>query len=221
MLTIITRTSNRPALFRRLRESIQNQTINQNEIYHLILADNLESYQYAFEILNQGVDYKKEDPLPAARVSLVQKPNSNGRGFYNLYLNEGVEIVANGWIMFVDDDDYLVNNYCLQEVVDILKDESRFYIIQFLRGTKVKPPESLFAKHQYRAGDTSPIVSGKIGSSCIIVPATMAKKARWDDGLGADYRYIRDLALQFPYSFYPIPVVQATKKGNKGKNIHQ
>lgn len=220
MITIITRTSSRPDLFRRLRKYIQDQTIAPGKVYHMVLADNPDAYKYAFDELNQGVDVLKIDKLPLSCVAQVRKGSQN-RGFYNLYLNEGIEMVTQGWILIVDDDDYLIDPECLQRVYDLLWYKDRFYLFQFARGSKIKPPENLFPERHYAAGDTTPIIRGKIGSSCIVVHADMAKKARWDDNLGADYRYIRDLALQFPYSFYPIPVVQATITGNKGKNIHQ
>lgn len=210
-LTIITRTSARPNQFIRLVKSIAKQSYK--NIFHLVLCDNPIAYKYASQTLIHhyhtiGIQF-------AINTVLRTSPNP---GFYNLYLNHGITQVNNGYILFVDDDDYLVNDTCIERFWNHPKPGKGFYIIQYLRGERAKPKPLYFPKITYKAGDTFPIVLGKIGGSAVIFQPRHAQNARWDDKLGGDYRFIRQLAANNDYTFIPIPVVQATPTGNKGNS---
>lgn len=215
-LTIITRTSNRPLGLKKLMQSIASQTYV-DHITHIILADNQTATMYAHRIADSfpGYNYK---------VFFVQV-KTRIRGFYNLYLNHGIQLVDDDLILFVDDDDYLTSNTCIQDFfasADIVLSNqqtanSHFFIVQFLRGSKIKPDKSYFPQTYYPAGHTSNIIVGKIGGSCIIFTKKQAHGILWKAQMAADYDFIRNMAARNPYIFLPIPIVQATPKGNKGK----
>lgn len=205
-LTIITRTSARPTRFLKLVQSIATQTYP--NIHHLVLCDNSKAFEYATRIL------KNNQRCPFT-VHMVQK-SSQARAFYNLYLNKGIELVEDGYILFVDDDDHLVNATCIAEFWNHPKPDDGFYIVQFLRGTKPKPNPTLFPNHHCQAGDTSGIRPGRIGGSCIIFTAQHAINAHWDDQLASDFRFIMQLAKKNSFTFIPVKIVQATPTGNKG-----
>lgn len=204
-LTIITRTSARPNSFARLVGSISLQTYK--HIKHIVLCDNESAANYTSRILQQA-------PYPY-QIETVKK-TSNNHGFYNLYLNHGIKMVDDGYILIIDDDDYILNNKALENFWKRSKPEKGFYIVQFLRGLKVKPQAHLFSKISYQAGDTSPIIVGKIGTSCAIFKQQHVKNACWNDMLGSDFLFIRQLAQNNNYTFIPVPIVQATAVKNGG-----
>ena len=213
MLTIITRTSSRKELFLRLVKSINNQPMRR-DIQQIVLADNEDAYNYASDICFWLAKY-------SYRVAMV-KSKSDSPGFYNLYINDGLEMVKDGWILIVDDDDYLEGEN-LSSLLYLINDEreAKFYIVQFYRGHKVKPPVNLFANWRYKAGDSSPIVRGKIGSSCILFRKDQCEGILWDDKLAADYRFIKAMAEQNDYVFIPSALVRATISGNKGRDLYR
>lgn len=205
-LTIITRTSARPNLFSRLVKSISDQTYK--NIKHLVLCDNQKAYTYANQILE-----KAKYP---SQVEMVER-SGTGRAFYNLYLNRGIELVENDYILFVDDDDGFVDNTCIERFWEYPKPDNGFYVVQFIRKNIAKPRRVYFQQRNYKAGDIWPFRVGKVGGSCVIFTPEQAANARWDDRLASDFRFIKQLAQHNDYSFIPIAIVKATPVKNGGK----
>lgn len=205
-LTIVTRTSARPNAFARLVSSISKQT--HKYIKQLVLCDNYAAYTYASRMSKQ-VKYSMQ-------VEKVERTGT-GRAFYNLYLNRGIELVKDGYILFVDDDDYLIDNTCIERFWQHPKQDTGFYVVQFIRKTSPKPRAVYFHKGSYKAGDLSPMHFGKIGGSCVIFTRQQAANAKWDDRLASDFRFIKQLARHNDYSFVPIVIVKATTVKNGGQ----
>jgi glycosyltransferase involved in cell wall biosynthesis len=205
-LTIITRTSARPNAFARLVKSISEQTYK--NIKHIVLCDNYPAYTYAKRTSKQ-VKYPMQ-------VEMVER-TGNGRAFYNLYLNRGIEMVDSDYILFVDDDDFLIDNTCIERFWNHPKPDTGFYVVRFVRKTNPKPRAVYFRKGSYKAGDLSPLRMGKIGGSCVIFTREQAAKAKWDDRLASDFRFIKQLAMNNDYTFIPVTIVKATVVKNGGR----
>jgi len=201
MITIITRTHDRPEMLKRNIESIKKQTYK--KIIHLIVADNEKAEKYAKEL------------NPEAIVIRVKK-SSDGKAFYNLYLNEAMKHVKEGWMMFVDDDDYLINPNCIKELMKAMKDDKLVYICRFRRGERLKPAKAYFKKINYTAGENKQIKSGKIGGSCIVFRPEQIKGSKWDDNYSSDYRFIKQMTNRNDYKFVANCIVQATAQCNRG-----
>lgn len=209
MLTIITRTSFRPLKFGITANSVLSQTYP--DIHHLILCDNDKAVRYVEK-------YYKNKKYKNYSIHRVLK-QSNEEAFYNLYLNKGIELASDeSYILFLDDDDKLIDENCISLFFQKRKQFHGFYIVQFRRKpNNVKPKPALFKNIDYSKGDTNPIIKGRIGGSCVIFKKSHAINAAWDDKFAADYRFIIQLAQNNDYTFMPHIIVQSTYIGNKGK----
>ena len=109
LINILTRTSNRPFYFAECRNSIVNQSYK--NIRHIVSVDDDSSFSYVKEngLLNHDI-LQLRRPL---RMSTSHMP-------YNLYMNNLINEVKEGWIMFLDDDDILFDTNSISILVNNL-----------------------------------------------------------------------------------------------------
>ena len=60
--------------------------------------------------------YKNHPKLEIFKATEVDR---TGQAFYNLYCNQLLDRVEKGWIMFLDDDDLLIDKNSLQDIEDL------------------------------------------------------------------------------------------------------
>jgi len=188
-INIITRTSGRPKTFDRCYRSIKNQTYK--NINHIVLYDDYRSKEY----LDQ---YKDIDAVLVDRDYLINT-QTNRRlenlmifkwAPHNLYNNIGLERLKEGFYMFLDDDDYLRNNFVIQQLVNELEDRDTLYVFQMdFNGVKVPSDDMI---------DRRKIELFNIGSPCYLIPVKYKDSAFWDAFKCADYRYVRDISNVIP-----------------------
>jgi glycosyltransferase involved in cell wall biosynthesis len=177
LINIITRTSGRPNGFKRCHESILNQSYS--NIRHIVSIDRLEDVEY---VKQYDVDYFFLDKEKIAAQPDIPDPKTGKRFIYNLYFNELFDKVEEGWIMILDDDDYLANNNAILKMVDTIKSNTDMLIFQMKYPTgSVLPTLQEMGKKPRLA---------RIGSPCIMVHSGIAKTIRWDGWKCGDYRYI-------------------------------
>jgi len=176
LINIITRTSNRPNFFEANRASISSQTYP--SIRHIVGYDDIESESY----LNGYPDVEKfYIPSDYADKSIdIPDPMTGGRFKYNLYFNFLFNKVEDGWILILDDDDHLANNKVVAHMASHLKYKTDMLIFQMQYKNGNVLPAKLYKK---------PVI-GKIGSPCILIHSSIAKRIKWDGWKCADYRYI-------------------------------
>ena len=201
MINILIRHSaNRKEELKRCIASIQVQLY---QSIHLILsADSEEAHQNIIDVVG-----------PTQLSYQVVRVESTGVAFHwNFYCNNLKERVTSGWFFYLDDDDTLVDSYCLKQINTHLIYPYQAVICQFLRKGKPKPEIA-------RAGElkTEHIIRGKIGGSCIFLHTMNKNIAHWDGQRAADFRFIRDVSMKLPMLYVPIPVVRAENNGRKGK----
>jgi hypothetical protein len=97
IFTILIRTSNRPNEFKRCLKSIYEQ--NYPNICLVISYDNANTLKY-IQSENIKLDYKTID---LTKMNYIKK-----KCHYNLYCNELLKHVNNGWCFFLDDDDEII-----------------------------------------------------------------------------------------------------------------
>ena len=102
------RTSNRPEYFSQCIKSILNQNYNNVDI--IICYDKDESLNYL----------KKYNKIKYFKVYSTSKEHYK----YNLYCNELLKKVKNGFIIFLDDDDELCHSEVLKTINNFCNDES-------------------------------------------------------------------------------------------------
>lgn len=188
-INIITRTSGRPNTFDRCYRSIKNQTYK--NINHIVLYDDYRSKEY----LDQ---YEDIDAVLVDRDYLINT-QTNRRlenlmifkwAPHNLYNNIGLERLKEGFYMFLDDDDYLRNNFVIQQLVNELEDRDTLYVFQMdFNGVKVPSDDMI---------DRRKIELFNIGSPCYLIPVKYKDSAFWDAFKCADYRYVRDISNVIP-----------------------
>lgn len=140
---------------------------------------------------------------------LIRLQNTGIKYHWNFYCNNLKSRVKDGWFFYLDDDDALIDKFCLEQIRPHLG-TSHGTICQFQRGKKTKPD------FQGKWMKPENIVSGRIGGSCIFLHHTHKDIAHWDGGQAADYRYIRDVAKKLPLKFIPVVVVKALNQGLHG-----
>jgi hypothetical protein len=88
-----------------------------------------------------------------------------------------------GWVLIVDDDDYLANPTVIFNLMNVVKFRKDMVIhqMQYEHGGGILPQVYEFKK-QPRLG--------RIGSACIMVHTNTFKAIRWDGWKCADFRYI-------------------------------
>lgn len=178
LINIITRTSNRPNFFKRNHESIINQ--NYKNIRHIVGYDNYDSLEYLNEYDDIDTFYIKENYTK--NIVDIPDPKTGPRFEYNLYFNLLFSQVEDGWILILDDDDHLANEKVITHMITHLKYKTDMLIFQMQYQNKnvIPAKQDLYKK---------PVI-GKIGSPCILIHSSIAKKIKWDGWKCADYRYI-------------------------------
>jgi hypothetical protein len=178
LINIITRTSNRPNSFKRCRDSIKGQ-IYQN-IRHIVSIDSLADKSYVE--LDGFSDYIFIDKEKVEKMPDIPNPNTGKRFIYNLYFNTLIEKINEGWVLILDDDDYLIDNNAIQSMVNEIKSNTDLLIFQmkYPTGNLLPPLTEMNAKPRL----------GRIGSPCILVHSGIAKTIKWDGWKCGDYRFI-------------------------------
>jgi hypothetical protein len=181
-LNILTRTSNRPIAFKRNAESVQKQTYM--NINHIIGTDDKKSFDYIQE-------HGYEDIVYIDRQSILDNdtcvnPHTGPYSPHNLYMNEIQKSVTDGWIMYLDDDDYLVNETTIEEIMSVVNNSDEDTIIYW--------------QMQYSDGRALPVTMNKkppriggIGSPCFTFHSKYLKFAEWDSWKCSDFRVVHRL----------------------------
>jgi len=107
ILYILTRTSKRPRMFQRLRDSIASQNYD-GPIMHIVHTDDLSD------------DYVKGDMIASSPRSRKTEKQTAPWELYNLALLEAVQIYGQpGFITFMDDDDMYSSPHSLSTIADV------------------------------------------------------------------------------------------------------
>lgn len=185
LINILTRTSNRPLGFKNCHESIIKQ--NYKKVKHYVSYENCDDKKY---IELEGIVKIKVEKYNG-------EPLVHSKGYkhapYNLYCNELMANVEEGWILFLDDDDQLLHNNVLSEIVEEINkvnDETIFIWQMRYPNGKVLPTSKHFKSEN--------IEINNIGSPCVIFHSKYKGFAKWDEWKGSDFRFINALNKEIP-----------------------
>lgn len=190
LINIITRTSNRPNAFKRNVQSVKNQTYKNYR--HIVLYDEIDDYQKYLKNYD-GIELhfvNKNKLLNDYNGIELDDPNF-WLTPYNLYCNVGLDLVKDGWIIFLDDDNYLLNETSLEEITKQLNDEDCAYIwkIEYDDLSTIPSEKSFIDKK---------IILGDIDTQCITFHFKWAKYCKWDKYKCSDFRFIVCLTKHIP-----------------------
>lgn len=206
-VNILTRSSNRPKGFKQCHLSILRQSYK--NIDHIVSYDSDSDIEYL-----KNLKVKKVKVTPQLIGNLPEK-DEEGNIFspHNLYCNELLQKVSEGWIMFLDDDDRLFHNKVIEELVEKIRkvDEDTLIIWQMrYPNGKVVPPNNAIYEQK--------IEINKIGSPCVLFHSKYKNKAKWDTYKRSDYRFIKQLADIIPKKLFIKKVyIQLNNFGDFGK----
>lgn len=171
-INVLIRTSNRESLFKRCVESVRSQTFK--DVILNVSADDEKTASY---VRKQGIE-----PV------VVQKKMRNevDTAPYNNYLNDLMARVKGGWILILDDDDYLADSTVLAKVASQLTDDNVIYFMKMRWATgRIIPSPENFA--------TCRVVLRDIGMPCFMFHAKHKHKVAFDTKKQGDYRFITKL----------------------------
>ncbi len=208
LINILTRTSNRPKGFDVCRNSIQNQTYK--HIRHLVSYDDDKDLEYLQKY--DGVELVKVYPITEAPTGKNARPDFKFAP-YNLYCNTLMDEVKEGWILFLDDDDRLIDEHAIAEIVAAIEQISQntllLWQMRYPDG-KLLPPED----HM----DRGIIKMGHIGAPCFIFHSKFKDKARWDCWKVGDFFFLKQLFQQIKKKkWIKKPYIQLNNSGNFGQ----
>jgi len=205
-INILTRTSNRPNGFKICHDSIIKQTYN--NINHIVSYDNDDDLYY----LNQYSDIVKVKVKTKILDDKLDNKVTNYSYFpYNLYCNELINKVEDGWIMFLDDDDMLIKNNCIEEITKNILNEDTLFIWQMRYPNGVLlPDKQSFSNKNIRLGG--------IGSPCFLFHEKYRTFSKWDAYKCSDFRYLEKIYNIIPNKVWiEKPYIQLNNNGGFGK----
>lgn len=182
LINILVRTHNRKESFKLMYDSIVNQTYKNYNI--IVCYDGDKSY------------------IPEHLQSFKVKPLNKRRHFYNLYCNELKEKVTDGWFMFLDDDDFFIDNTALERIANNLEGNTS-YIFRMKRD-KLFPDDKHFEREVIRRGE--------IGMPCIVQHHSTKDLIQFTDNRAADYRYIKELSKKIELKWIDEVIVLVPKQ---------
>lgn len=217
MINILTRTSDRPEQFKRLYDSIKSQKNDTLRYRHIVCYENETDLDYL-------KDYKDIDLLRLDRKEIYEKykemefklnPNDPNCFIHNLYINELMDMVNEGNVIFIDDDDLLYNENTFNQIEFILNDidEDTIAFVQMVHPNSRRLPHINNVKNKN-------VVRGDIGAPCIIFNFKYCNEFRWDGWRAADYRFLTEISNKInKQKWYDIPIVQVLESGNQYHKI--
>jgi glycosyltransferase involved in cell wall biosynthesis len=172
LINILIRTSGRPNYFNRCIDSIEKQVYKNHRI--LVSADSDETAEY---VRARGIT-----PVLVPRFSRTEENTFP----WNLYLNTLKSKVTEGWIIIIDDDDFLKNKSCLKNIVDSLPDENSLlvYKMKFPNGSVIPDPDFWMQ---------TPFTRKHIAMPCFCFHSKMKNLVHFDGKRAGDFRFINDL----------------------------
>jgi hypothetical protein len=206
LINILTRTSGRPNGFRKCRKSIENQTYK--NIRHIVCYDSSEDLNYLGEF---NLDYFKVKRKKRWKFFGLRKTKP-GYKPYNLYCNQLLKRVKEGWILFLDDDDMLLHNEVINEIVTVIdqinKDTLLIWKTRYPDG-RLLPGVDVF--------DNEEISYTNIDTACFAFHSKFKSASKWDSYIGADFRFILGLSKVIPrQKWISVALTQKNNFGDHG-----
>ena len=170
-INILIRNTYRPNYFKKCIDSILNQDY---ENYKVIISYDDDD---CLEYLEQ---YKNNPKIEIFKVTEVDKSQ---KVFYNLYCNQLLDKVQDGWVMFLDDDDIISpNKYTFHNINNNLNNENNMLF------WKVK-----FPNHLIYPNNINKIEEGKFSGIGFCFNSKFKQLARWNGKRCGDYNFIKEL----------------------------
>ena len=170
---IILRTHTKKNNFIISLNSILNQNYSNYKIH--ITYDHPDSNQYVNEYDNNNI----------IKYKMIKK--SDGDAFFDLYCNEVIDNINDGYIMILDDDNNFINNNCLNIINDNIN-ENKILVWNFLRYDRIIKPNIHFLEY------------GNIDNNSYIFHYSIKNDSKFKDYYGSDFIFISKLIKKNIYN---------------------
>jgi len=197
VLNVLTRTANRPNRFRRCRESLLAQESNIT-IRHFVSIDRPTTYAEG-DVLVPATG-KISPPVPRSHSGHRIAP-------YNLYVNDLLEAVADGWILILDDDDEMLCTDAVAALDPYMDDPDKLIICKFAMGIGSGKKSVVMPR-----GFGDELVLNDVPCSCVVFHSKHKDKAYWHGKYSGDYFAISNLAEDLEVVWVD-KVVAGTQRG--------
>ena len=167
---ILVRCSYRPLFFPRLIRSVFGQTYRHFGV--IICYDDKRCMEYL----------QQYETHPQITISEAPQVCKAVPFFYNLHCNYLLKKVNRGWILFLDDDNQLMEKSALMQISQTLTSTDDFVIWKVKVGNDIVFPRRI-SNVQFRS----------IDSSSFCVHSSHKDKGTWVAKQGSDFKYISDL----------------------------
>lgn len=195
-LNLLIRTSSRPKQFKRCLNSVRNQSHKDIDLH--VSADNLKTIAY---VKNEGLN----------SISVSKTSSLTHTAPYNLYLNNLMQCVSDGWVMFLDDDDMLIDKNTVKRICDQLKNEDTLYIF------RMQWPDGRIIPSDFNHKSKN-IECRDIGMPNFVFHYKHIGKTWFEPYKTGDYRFIEQFQHHFnSVEFVDIITVQTGNSGAKGE----
>ena len=203
LFNIIIRTSNRPIFFSRCIQSIKRQSYPNYRI--LVGYDDDDSKLYVEKFSSLTVirvnNIGFEDDHRPERFTKV------GEHFFpNQYMNDLLSLVQEGFIIFIDDDDYFRSSLSLEKIANQIhsKKDMVFWRVQFSPNNLVPNDDHFGKKPEF----------GQINTSGFCFHSDYISYAKWDSLKGGDYFVASKLNEAIPNKKYINQALTGTQMNN-------
>jgi len=164
---ILIRTTYRPRFFKKCIESIIKQ--NYKNIRIICCYDDFKCLDY-LQKYEKLIDY------------YYIYSNNKSKYKYNLYVNDLISRVNEGWIIFLDDDDKFSSNNVLSLLNENIKSNDDIIFWKFLRPDKEIYPKNI-----------NDIKSGQIANCTYCFHSNFKNSAKWTSSQIGDFHFINKL----------------------------
>lgn len=135
---------------------------------------------------------------------------------YNIFLKVAEKKIKDGWVYYLDDDDYFKDEDFLSNIVEEIKkfDDDILHIFRIQKQKGLSPNDKYW--EYMKSGH--PIILHEIGSSNFIFHSKYLDFTVWDEWSGADYRTSKSLESVIKNKNF-INLISIVVEGNLGNNV--
>jgi glycosyltransferase involved in cell wall biosynthesis len=112
---------------------------------------------------------------------------------YNLYFIRAEKKVKEGWVIYLDDDDYLFGDTALEEMVDYLIDIDTLYFFRVAKSSGLLPHNYALEHSAIPEGKEPPALGVGFMGETIIFHSKYLEYTAWDEWTGSDWKTIQSL----------------------------
>jgi len=179
LINILIRTSNRPKYFKHCIEAVKEQTYGNYRI--IVSVDNPETNKYvsSYDIVDKVVNVEYRQPS-----SIKNIPKGLRSAPWNSYFNEMLKHTKDGYVIYIDDDDKLLDKNSLQILVNNIKTNDELVMWQVKFPGRFIPNDINWKK--YKQGHKP--IPAQISTLGFSHPTKYNAKINWTPYSFGDYR---------------------------------